>query len=198
MSKTPTETKNGLPVRSFASARALDTWLDEHGQRDGGCWLKLAKKGSGHPSITYPEAVDLGLCHGWIDSQKAAWDGEWWLQRFTPRRGRSKWSRVNRRRAEELIDEGRMKAAGWAAIETAQDNGEWERAYPSASEAKVPDDLEKRLDASPKARETFESLSGGNRYAVLYRLHDARTAETRKRRLETFMGKLEAGEREMV
>jgi uncharacterized protein YdeI (YjbR/CyaY-like superfamily) len=192
------DTKNGLPVRPFETSDAMDAWLDEHWRQDDGFWLKLAKKNTDHPSVTYPEAVDLGLVHGWIDSQKASWDDEWWLQRFTPRRGRSKWSMVNRRRVEELLEEGRMKAGGLAAVEAARDNGEWERAYPSASQATVPGDLEKRLAASPKARETFENLSGGNRYAVLIRLHDARTAETRQRRLDTFMEKLEAGKREMV
>lgn len=184
-----------LPVLHFASRDELAAWLDEHGSTARGCWLKLARKGAARSSVSYDEAVELGLCHGWIDGQKGALDEEFWLQRFTPRSARSRWSRINRDRATVLIEAGRMTPAGLAAVEQARADGRWERAYEGASSITVPADLQRALDADPAAAAFFATLDGTNRYAILYRIGDARRPETRARRIETFVGMLARGEK---
>lgn len=184
-----------LPVLHFASRDELAAWLDEQGSTARGCWLKLARKGAAGTSVSYDDAVELGLCHGWIDGQKRALDDEFWLQRFTPRSARSRWSRINRDRATALIEAGRMTSAGLAAVERAKADGRWERAYDGAASIAVPDDLQRALDADPGAAAFFATLDGTNRYAILYRIGDARRPETRARRIETFVGMLARGER---
>ncbi len=149
--------------------------------------MKIAKKDSGIASVTYPEALEVALCHGWIDGQKDRFDDKWFLQRFTPRRPRSKWSKINRAKAVALIESGRMKPAGLREVERAQADGRWEAAYDPPSKATVPDDLRAALEANPAAREFFETLNSTNRYAMLYRLQDAKRPETRARRLEAFV-----------
>lgn len=183
-----------LPVLHFASREALAAWLAEHGESAPGCWLKLAKAGAAADSVSYADAIELGLAHGWIDGQKRALDDEFWLQRFTPRGPRSRWSRINRDKAVALIESGRMTPPGLAAVEQAKADGRWERAYEGAASIAVPDDLQRALDANSEAAAFFATLDGGNRYAVLYRIGDAKKPETRARRIEKFVGMLERGE----
>lgn len=184
-----------LPVLYFETREALGAWLEEHAERASGIWLKLARKGAGVSSVSYHEAIELGLACGWIDGQKRALDAEFWLQRFTPRAPRSRWSRINRDKAVELIESGRMTPAGLAAVEQAKADGRWERAYEGASTIAVPDDLRQALDANPAAAAFFETLDGSNRYAVLYRVGDCKKPETRARRIEKFVAMLARGER---
>jgi uncharacterized protein YdeI (YjbR/CyaY-like superfamily) len=187
--------KDGRPIAAFASAAEWEAWLDaEHASSDG-VWIKFAKKGSGIDSVSYPEAVEIGLCFGWIDSQMKSLDERFYIQKFTPRRAKSKWSRVNREKIEELTKQGRMKPAGLAEVELAKADGRWEAAYSSPANVEVPDDLQKALDASPKAAEFWAVLNKSNRYAIVYQLEDAKKPATRTRRLEKFLGMLERGEK---
>jgi uncharacterized protein YdeI (YjbR/CyaY-like superfamily) len=187
----PTE----LLVILFPSAADLEAWLEQEHASSEGIWLKLAKKGSGIDSVTYAEAVELGLCFGWIDGQGRRLDERQYLQRFTPRRARSKWSRLNRDRVEALAAEGRMRPAGIAAVDAAKADGRWDDAYEPPSTAEVPPDLERELKRDRAARESFEALDGANRYAIIYRLNDAKRPETRERRLRKFLEMLRRGER---
>jgi uncharacterized protein YdeI (YjbR/CyaY-like superfamily) len=184
-----------LPVRHFATRDELAAWLAEHCETSQGCWLKLAKKGAGVGSVSYAEAVELGLVHGWIDGQKGALDEEFWLQRFTPRGPKSRWSKINRDRAVELIEAGAMAPSGLAAVEQAKADGRWERAYEGSSTITVPDDLQHELDANPEAAAFFATLDRTNRYAILYRIGDAKKPETRARRIEKFVAMLARGEK---
>jgi uncharacterized protein YdeI (YjbR/CyaY-like superfamily) len=187
--------KDGKPVLAFASQAEWEAWLDaEHGGSDG-VWVKFAKKGSGMETVVYAEAVDVALCYGWIDSQVARLDERFYLQKFTPRRSRSKWSRINRDKIEELTKQGRMKPAGLEQVELAKADGRWEAAYASPANVEVPDDLRAALDASPKAAEFWAGLNKSNRYAIVFQLEDAKKPETRTRRLEKFVGMLERGEK---
>ena len=189
------EQHRGLPVIAFADADAWERWLTEHHESAPGLWLKLAKKGSRLASVTYAQALELALCFGWIDGQKGAYDERWWLQRFTPRGPRSRWSRINREKAEELERAGRMRPAGLREVQRAREDGRWEAAYESQSRASVPADLRRELDRDPAARAFFESLQSHNRYAILYRIQDAKRPETRARRIVRFMEMLRAGEK---
>lgn len=184
-----------LPVRRFASRAAWEKWLAANHERSPGLWIEFAKKGSGLASVTYAEAVEVALCHGWIDSQAKPLDEKRYRQRFTPRRPRSRWSQRNRAAVERLLAEGRLAPAGRREMEAAKRDGRWAAAYASPRTITVPADLRARLARSPKARRAFEGLDGANRYAILYRLHDAKKAETRQRRLEQFVRMLEAGKR---
>jgi uncharacterized protein YdeI (YjbR/CyaY-like superfamily) len=179
---------------AFPSPAAWERWLEENHDASGGVWVKIAKKGTGIDSVRYPEVLETALCFGWIDGRRQALDETWFLQRFTPRRARSRWSRINRDTAERLIAEGRMRPAGLAEVERAKGDGRWEAAYEGQKSITVPDDLRRELDARPEAKLFFEGLSSQNRYAILYRLHDAKRPETRARRLEKFVAMLEAGE----
>ena len=187
--------KDGRPILAFASPEEWEVWLErEHASSDG-VWLKFAKKGSGVASVAYAEAVEVGLCYGWIDSQALSLDERFYLQKFTPRRARSKWSRVNRDKVAALMKQGRMKPAGLAQVEAAKKDGRWDAAYASPADVEVPEDLQRALDASPKAAEFFATLNKSNRYAIVYQLQDAKKPETRTRRLEKFVGMLERGEK---
>ncbi len=183
-----------LPTLLFATAADLEAWLEENHAESEGIWLKIAKKGAPEPSATYAEALDLALCCGWIDSQKRGHDETHFLQRFTPRRPRGRWSRINREKAEALIAAERMRPAGLAEVEAAKADGRWEAAYEGQRTARVPADLQRELDASPAAAEFFAALDGANRYAVIYRLEEAKKPETRERRLRKFVAMLERGE----
>ncbi len=189
------ETKQGLPIIPFASQEDWERWLAEHHGTSKGLWLKIAKKDTGIDTVTYAEALDGALCYGWIDGQKGALDDQFWLQKFTPRGPRSKWSKINREKAGVLIEAGRVKPAGLAAIEQARSDGRWEQAYASQSKAVVPEDLQKELDRNPKAAAFFATLDSANRYAVLYRIQEAKKPETRARRIEKFIGMLNRGEK---
>jgi uncharacterized protein YdeI (YjbR/CyaY-like superfamily) len=180
---------------AFASAAELEEWFEANHDSSPGIWIKFAKKGSGIPSVTNDEALDVALCFGWIDGLRRGVDERWYVERHTPRRPRSKWSQVNVGKVERLIAAGRMRPAGLAEVERAKADGRWDAAYAPPSRLTVPDDLERELAARPAAREFFEGLDSTNRYAILYGLHDAKRPETRARRLEKFVTKLEAGER---
>jgi uncharacterized protein YdeI (YjbR/CyaY-like superfamily) len=187
--------KDGKPILQLASQADWEAWLDaEHASADG-VWLKFAKKGSGVETVVYAEALDVALCYGWIDSQVSRLDERFYLQKFTPRRARSKWSQVNRAKIEELTKQGRMKPAGVEQVELAKADGRWDAAYASPANVEMPDDLQAALDASPKAAEFWEVLNKSNRFAIVYQLHDAKKPETRARRLEKFVGMLERGEK---
>jgi uncharacterized protein YdeI (YjbR/CyaY-like superfamily) len=179
---------------AFASDADWEAWLEEHHGRSSGVWVKIAKKGSGIPSVAYPEVLDTALCFGWIDGQRRALDNLYFLQRFTPRRPRSRWSKINREKAEALIAAGRMRPAGLAEVEHAKADGRWEAAYEGQARIAVPDDLQAELDARPDAAAFFAQLSSQNRYSILYRLQDAKRPETRARRLAQFVAMLEKGE----
>jgi uncharacterized protein YdeI (YjbR/CyaY-like superfamily) len=184
-----------LPVLLFATPADLEAWLEQNHAESDGVWLKIAKKGAPEPSVTYAEALDLALCFGWIDSKKRGHDDQHFLQRFTPRRPRGRWSRINREKAEALVDGGAMRPAGLAEVEAAKADGRWEAAYEGQRTAAVPADLQRELDANPVAREFFAGLDSANRYAIIYRLNDAKKMETRERRLRKFVAMLERGEK---
>jgi uncharacterized protein YdeI (YjbR/CyaY-like superfamily) len=184
---------DGLPTISFSSQAAWEEWLERNHESEG-VWIKIAKRGAGIDSVRYPEVLDSALCFGWIDGRRERLDERCFLQRFTPRRSRSKWSRINRDKAEQLIAEGRMRPAGLAEVERAKADGRWAAAYEGQRTSDVPDDLERELDVRPEAKAFFAELSSQNRYAILYRLQDAKRPETRARRLAKFVAMLEAGE----
>ncbi len=185
---------DGLAKLSFRSAAEWEGWLTDNHAQPEGIWVKIAKKDSGIESVRYPEVLESAICFGWIDGQRQALDERRFLQRFTPRRKRSRWSQINRDTAERLIADGRMRPPGLAEVERARQDGRWEAAYSGPKASAVPDDLLSELDARPKAKEFFEGLSGQNRYAILYRLDEAKRPETRARRLAKFVAMLEAGE----
>lgn len=187
-------TKPDLPVMAFATRAELEAWLDENHAASEGIRLKLAKKGSGIDSVSHSDAIDVALCYGWIDSQASKLDDACWLLRFTPRRTKSKWSQVNRTRVQSLIETGRMTPAGMREIERAKADGRWDAAYAPPSTATVPEDLQRELESNDAARAFFETLDSRNRYAILYRLQDAKRPETRKRRIEKFITMLSKGE----
>ena len=189
------EMADDLPILLFPSAAEMEEWLEGNHAGSDGIWLKIAKKGSGIDSVDYGEALELALCFGWIDSQKRGFDERFFLQRFTPRRPGGKWSRINREKAEALIASGRMRPAGLAEAEAARGDGRWEAAYAGQRAAQVPDDLQRELDRNPPARDFFDQLDGANRYAILYRLEDAKRPETRERRLRKLVAMLERGEK---
>jgi uncharacterized protein YdeI (YjbR/CyaY-like superfamily) len=179
-----------LPILQFDGQADWAAWLQRHHESSQGAWLKLAKKASGITTVTHTEALEEALCYGWIDGQSARFDEAFYLIRFTPRRARSKWSQLNCEKVERLMSEGRMKPAGLAQVEAAKEDGRWEAAYPPASAAAVPEDLQRALDANPKAKAFFETLKGTNRYAIIYRVHDAKRPETRARRISEYVALL--------
>jgi uncharacterized protein YdeI (YjbR/CyaY-like superfamily) len=182
-----------LPVESFASQTEWEHWLARNHERQEGLWLKFAKKDSGVRSVTYVEAVRVALAYGWIDGQSKGLDERFYLQRFTPRRARSRWSKINRKAAERMIAAGEMKPSGLREVERAKADGRWDAAYDSPSTATVPDDLERELDRNPRAAEAFAALNGTNRYAVLYAIQDAKRPETRARRIAKYVAMLNEG-----
>jgi len=182
------------PTLSFKSKAAWGAWLAKNHAASSGVWLRLAKKSSGASSVTYAEAIDVALCYGWIDGQKKSESEQHWLQRFVPRKGRSIWSKINREKALSLIARGEMKPAGLKEIERAKGDGRWKDAYDSARTATVPSDLQAALDANAKAKAFFATLNARNRYAILFRIQTAKKAETRVRRIQTFVQMLEKHE----
>ena len=185
--------KPDLPLVQVADQGAWREWLDANHSETQGVWLKLAKKGSPTPTVSYAEAVEEALCYGWIDGQVRRFDEHFYVQRFTPRRARSAWSQINRDKAQRLIDAGRMHAAGLAQVQAAQTDGRWDGAYPSQSQAQVPDDFQRALEASPPAKRFFETLTGSARYAFLYRLHHVTGNEMRATRIDRYIDLLAAG-----
>jgi uncharacterized protein YdeI (YjbR/CyaY-like superfamily) len=176
-----------LPVMTFDSTDAWDAWLGAHHADSPGLWLKIAKKGAAGRTISYSEALDVALCHGWIDGQKGRYDDEYWLQRFTPRKPASKWSKINTERVAALTASGRMRPAGLREVERARADGRWEQAYESQSRVTVPEDLARALAANERARAFFATLDSANRYAILYRIGTAKKPETRAKRIDTFV-----------
>ena len=187
------ETRAGLPIMLFSNAAAFDNWLQTNGADAPGLWLKLAKKGAPEPSFSKQEAIDAALCHGWIDGQRKSLDETFFLQRFTPRRPRSLWSRRNVQRVEMLMAEGRMKPAGVAAVEAAKEDGRWERAYAGPAAMEVPGDFEDALAGNEAARAAFQGLSKAQRYSFLWRIQTAVKSETRRRRIREFVDRLAEG-----
>ena len=190
------ETLAGLPVLAFASAPKFERWVVKQPAGGKGLWLKMAKQRAGVPSVTKQQAIEVALCHGWIDGQLKPYDEQFWLIRFTPRSSKSRWSEINRTTAAKLMAEGRMAPSGHAQVEAARLDGRWEGAYAPQSKAIVPADLRAALDANPTAKQFFAQLTGANRYAVLYRIQDARTMKTRGKRIQTFVEML--GRHEVV
>jgi uncharacterized protein YdeI (YjbR/CyaY-like superfamily) len=185
--------KDDLPILEFAGRPAWQNWLESMHDTASGVWIKIAKKASGIPTVTHAEALEDALCYGWIDGQRAPHDDTHFLQRFTPRRPRSRWSEINRDKAILLIEQGRMKPAGLAQIQAARKDGRWEAAYASQRSIAIPDDFQRALDASPAAKEFFETLRGIRRYAFLYRIGDAKRPETRARRIKEYVALLAEG-----
>lgn len=181
-------------VLAFETAKEWDTWLAKHHATSTGVFIRVGKKGSGIRSITCPEALEVALCYGWIDAIRKSHDANTFLQRYCPRGPRSIWSEINKKKVQQLIKARLMLPAGLAAVKRAKENGQWDKAYAPASSITVPPDLEAALKKNNKARDFFATLKGSNRYAFLHRLHTAKKAETRARRLEQFIGMLERGE----
>ncbi|MEO6712573.1 MAG: YdeI/OmpD-associated family protein [Mycobacteriales bacterium] len=191
---TVSAAKPDYPVLFFASQPEWESWLAaEHAAADG-VWIKMARKSTGIDSIDWPAALEVALCYGWIDGTRKRLDDVYFLQKFTPRRARSPWSQINIGHVERLIREGRMQPAGQAEVDRAKTDGRWERAYASPSKVQVPADLQTALDANPDAAAFFATLKSTNRYAVLYRIQDAKRPETRARRIATFVDMLARGE----
>jgi uncharacterized protein YdeI (YjbR/CyaY-like superfamily) len=184
-----------LPVLDFADQAALEEWLEAEHASAPGAYVKLAKKGAGVPSVTYAELVESALCFGWIDGRSNRLDDRFYLQRITPRRSRSVWSQKNVAAVEALTRAGRMRPAGLAAVEAAQADGRWERAYAGAATITVPDDLAAALADEPAAQEAFATLDGTNRYAVLWRVHTAASPATRAKRIAALVRMLTDGDR---
>ncbi len=184
----------GLPMLAFASKAAWARWLRSNHAKSQGLWVAFAKKGSGVASVTYEEAREVALVHGWIDGLKNARDETWYLLRFTPRTRRSKWSKINREIVEQLMAAGAMHPAGLAQVDAARADGRWDDAYDPPSRIEPHPDFVKALEGSPRARRFFATVSGANRYAVLYRVHDAKRESTRARKIAELVAMLERGE----
>ncbi|MDQ6704377.1 MAG: YdeI/OmpD-associated family protein [Acidobacteriota bacterium] len=187
--------RGDLPILLFPKQSDWAAWLEQHHRSSPGVWLRLAKKGSTLKSVTYDEAVETGLCYGWIDGQKNRHNEDSWIQRFTPRGKTSIWSKVNREKALALIKDGRMSPAGFEAIELAKNNGRWDAAYESSASATVPADLQSALDRNARAKAFFATLNKLNRYAVLFRIQTARTPAAREKRIAEFVEMLARNEK---
>jgi uncharacterized protein YdeI (YjbR/CyaY-like superfamily) len=186
---------DGKPILVFGQKSAWADWLDQNQATSSGVWLRLAKKASGLQSVSYEEALDVALCYGWIDGQGKSDGAEYWLNKFTPRGKRSIWSKRNREKVLALIERGEMQPAGLAEVERARSDGRWDAAYDSPSRIEVPDDLQTALDANAPAKTFFATLDSRNRYAILFRVHTARKAETRAKRIHQFVAMLARNER---
>ena len=192
---TSTRKAAEYPIKLFKTQQAWLTWLEKNHAKSAGVWVQIAKKASNLKTVSYLEAVEAGLCYGWIDGQAKRLNEAAYMQKFTPRGPRSIWSKINVAKAEALIASGRMQPAGLTAIERAKQNGQWEGAYDSHRTATVPDDLQAALDQNPAAKDFFATLDSANRYAVLWRVQTAKKAETRARRIAQFVTMLENHEK---
>ena len=181
---------DALPLLSFPDAGAWDAWLAGQHAASPGAWLRIARKGAPEPTVSYADALTVALCHGWIDGQKGRVDEHYWRQRFTPRRPGSRWSKINADKAAALIEAGLMKPAGLREVEAARADGRWDSAYASQSRATVPEDLALALAADERAAAFFATLDSANRYAILYRIAEAKRPDTRARRIATFVAML--------
>jgi uncharacterized protein YdeI (YjbR/CyaY-like superfamily) len=178
----------------FATPAEWAAWLEVHQEAPDGVWMRIAKKGSGAQTVTHAEALEIALCYGWIDGQRKGLDETHFLQRFTPRRKRSIWSKVNRSKAEALIASGEMRPAGLREVKRAKEDGRWDAAYDSWSTAEIPDDLAAELAAHPDASRFYDTLNRHNRYAILHRIQTAKRPETRARRIAQYVAMLDRGE----
>ena len=185
---------DSYPTKTFATAAAFEIWLAKNHKKAEGLWMKVAKANKGIKSIAFPDALDIALCYGWIDGLRRGLDEEYYVQKFTPRRAKSVWSVINKNKVAQLIKDGRMKDAGYAAIEEAKKNGQWDRAYHSIATMPVPEDLQKALDKNKKAKAFFAKLSSQNRFAILYRLHQVKREETKKKKIGEYIKMLESNQ----
>jgi uncharacterized protein YdeI (YjbR/CyaY-like superfamily) len=183
------------PTLTFNTQAEWASWLELNGSVISGAWLRLAKKTADQKTVSYAEALESALCYGWIDGQKKAESEHYWLQRFTPRVAKSIWSQINKAKAEALISAGRMQPAGMREVDRAKQDGRWERAYSSASQSTVPDDLQSALNANKKAEAFFAALNSQNRYAILFRIQNVKKAETRAKKIAQFIEMLANGEK---
>ncbi|MCW7463195.1 YdeI/OmpD-associated family protein [Leptospira limi] len=186
---------NTLPIIEFLSAESFEIWLEKNHKSSIGIWIKIFKKESGKRTILYPEALDVALCYGWIDSQKQSIDEQAWLQKFSPRTAKSIWSKINIGHVERLFQEGKMKPEGLEAVEKAKADGRWEKAYDSPSKISVPEDFLKELSKNKKAKEFYKGLKKSNLYSIAFRLQTAKKAETREKRIKEIITKLANGEK---
>jgi uncharacterized protein YdeI (YjbR/CyaY-like superfamily) len=183
-----------LPTLPFESKKKFAEWLAKNHDKSAGLWLKIAKKAAGISTVTYAEALDVALCYGWIDGQKGSFDEQYFLQKFTPRRPKSIWSKINVEKVEGLIASGEMKPAGLKAVEAAKQDGRWAAAYASQKNIVVPADFQSALEKNKKAKAFFETLTGSKRYSFLFRIETAKKAETREKRIHQFVAMLAKGE----
>ena len=183
-----------LRLLPFESKKKFADWLAKNHDKSAGLWLKIAKKATGIPTVTYHEALDVALCYGWIDGQKGSFDEQYFLQKFTPRRPKSIWSKINVEKVEGLIASGEMKPAGLKAVEAAKQDGRWAAAYASQRNIEVPADFQSALNKNKKAKSIFETLTGSKRYSFLFRIETAKKAETREKRIRQFIEMLANGE----
>jgi uncharacterized protein YdeI (YjbR/CyaY-like superfamily) len=184
-----------LLILPFPNKKKWADWLAKQHDKSAGVWLKLAKKDSRIPSVTYEEALDVALCYGWIDGQKKGFDDQYWLQKFTPRGPKSIWSKINTEKVEKLITSGEMKPSGLKAIELAKQDGRWDAAYASQKNITIPEDFQTALDNNKKAKDFFATLKSAERYSFLFRIHHAKRSETRAKRIQQFVDMLERGEK---
>jgi uncharacterized protein YdeI (YjbR/CyaY-like superfamily) len=187
--------KPDLPIKLFKNQDAWEKWLAKNHAEVPGIWMRFAKKKSALTSVNYAEALDVALCYGWIDSQLKPLDQNCYLQKFTPRKAKSMWSKVNREKVAVLTKAGRMQPPGIDAVESAKADGRWDAAYDSPSNATMPEDLQKALDRNKKAKAFFESLNKVNRYAIMWRVQTATKPETRAKRIAELVAMLAKGEK---
>ena len=185
--------KKDFDIVAFRSEKEWERWLSKNHSKKNGIWIKYFKKDSDTKSVTYAEAIDAALCFGWIDSQAKKYDDRSWLQKFTPRRSKSIWSKRNREHVDRLIKDGKMKAAGLKEIEAAKNDGRWEQAYDSPKTMEIPEDLLKELSKNKKAKTFFETLNKTNVYSITWRLQTAKKPETRAARMKTILEMLKKG-----
>jgi len=186
-------TASNLPIQSFATPEAWEDWLGVHSGEPDGIWIKIAKKGSGIPTVTYEEALDVALCYGWIDGLLRSINAQYYMQKFTPRRSKSLWSKRNISKVTELIAAGRMQPSGLAAIDAAKADGRWAMAYDPPTTMQMPDDYKSALASNPAAKAHYETLNKTNVYAILWRIQTAKNPATRKQQIETLVAMLAAG-----
>jgi len=184
-----------LSILTIASKKKWADWLAKQHDKSTGVWLKLAKKNSGIPSVTYEEALGVSLSYGWIDGQKKGFDDKYWLQKFTPRGPKSIWSKINTEKAERLIASGEMRPAGLKAIEAAKQDDRWQAAYASQKTVTIPEDFQAVLEKNNKAKAFFDTLKSAERYSFLFRIHNSKKPETRARRIQQFVEMLERGKK---
>jgi len=186
--------EDDLPLLTFADAQSLERWLDEQGEASAGAWLRFAKEGAPVTTVSKSDAIDCALAHGWVEGQLGRVDAHFFKTRFTPRRPRSAWSKANRERVERLEDAGRMHPRGRAQVDRAKADGRWAAAYAGQSEAAPDADLNAALDAEPSARDLFDALDAANRFAILYRVQQARTPDRRAAKIAEMVAMLSRGD----